>query len=151
MKVTQSWDEVMVGEPVPAIELDVTALKTASVPAVTLDQFAAHYDIDVAQRVGLDALSLNTMQLIGLANRHATDWAGPGAFIMRQDIRIIRPAYQGYRLTVSGEVAARWEHAEQPKQLGCVEIACRTVNQTGAEITSGAIVLALPRWQRSAA
>lgn len=143
--ITRCWEDVAVGEQVPAIQIDVTSLKAVLVPAVTLDLFAAHYDNDVADRLGLETLSLNTMQLIGLSNRHATDWAGPGACILHQDIKIIRPAYKGYRLTVSGKVTARWEEVDRVIRSSLVEIQCRTVNQTGVEITSGTLILALPR------
>lgn len=151
MTTTRIWDDVTVGETVPAFQFQVTSLKAASVPTVTLDPFAAHYDIDVAQSLGLEALSINTMQLIGLVNRHATDWAGPGAFIMRQDVKIIRPAYQGYELTVSGEVVACFEHPEEPESSGCAEISSRIVNQEDGKIITATVVVALPRRRISAA
>lgn len=87
----------------PDITLDVTRFKAIMVPATTLDYLPGHYDPASPQALHSGGLSLNTPQLLGLFNRHATDWAGPDAFIASQRLRIVRPLVEGTTARVCGE------------------------------------------------
>lgn len=139
------WDDITIGQRVEGFTLTVTRLKTVFSPSITLDRFAAHYDPDFAHAVGLETVSLNTAQLLGLLDRCATDWAGPEAFIIRHEIKIGRSAYDGYDLKVSGEVTRLWQRADDGPDKGCVEIACTIANQHGDVISQGAVSLLLHR------
>lgn len=139
------WDDIRAGQAVEGFTLKVTRLKCVFAPAITLDRFAAHYDPDFARQVGLDALSLNTAQLLGLLDRCATDWAGPEAFIIRHEIRIGRSAYEGYDLRVAGEVKRLWQRPDDGDDKGCAELACTIANQHGDVLASGTVSVLLHR------
>ena len=139
------WDDIQPGQPVDGFTLKVTRLKCAFAPSITLDRFAAHYDPDFARAVGLETVSLNTAQLLGLLDRCATDWAGSEALIIRHEIRIGRPAYEDYELKVSGEVTRVWQRPADGEGKGCAELACTIANQHGLVISSGKVGVLLHR------
>jgi hypothetical protein len=49
---------------------------------------------------------MNSLPMLGLIDRLATDWAGPRAFICRHRISLALPVYCGSTVTVSGRVAS---------------------------------------------
>jgi acyl dehydratase len=138
------WEDVSVGDEVPAIVVAITRYKTALIPATTLDGFPGHYSSGFARSRGLQTVFMNTMPLLGLFNRHGTDWAGPGAFIARQHIHMIRPVYAGDVVTVSGKVAALRER-ETPSGLrqALADVDAEIRGQGGDLLVKGGVSLVL--------
>lgn len=90
------------GIAIPDLTTTATRLKAVFVPATQLDLMEGHYDPDSITARQSGGVSYNTFQVLGLFNRHATDWAGPRAFVRRQQVRVIRPLIEGTTATVSG-------------------------------------------------
>lgn len=96
--------EIAVGLELPEIALDVTYEKVVMTPLATWDLFPAHNNPFYAQRQGQKSIYLNTVALQGFADRVATDWAGPDAFIARRKMVMKASVYPGDVLTGSGRV-----------------------------------------------
>lgn len=96
--------KVSAGDVLPEIALDVTYEKVAMTPMATWDLFPGHHDPFYAQSQGQKSIYLNTVVLQGFADRVATDWAGPAAFIARRKMVMKASVYPGDRLVGSGRV-----------------------------------------------
>jgi acyl dehydratase len=97
---------IAAGDPLPEISLAVTYEKVAMTPMATWDLFPGHHDPFYAQSQGQKSIYLNTVVLQGFADRVATDWAGPAAFIARRKMVMKASVYPGDVLTGSGRVVA---------------------------------------------
>ena len=92
------------GDLLPEISLEVTYEKVIMTPMATWDLFPGHNDPFYAQRQGQKSIYLNTVALQGIADRVATDWAGPAAFIARRKMVMKASVYPGDTLIGSGRV-----------------------------------------------
>jgi hypothetical protein len=92
------------GASLPEISLLVTYQKVVMTPMATWDLFPGHNDPSYAQQQGQKSIYLNTVALQGFADRVATDWAGPAAFIARRKMVMKASVYPGDLLTGSGLV-----------------------------------------------
>ena len=92
------------GDLLPEISLEVTYEKVIMTPMATWDLFPGHNDPFYAQRQGQKSIYLHTVALQGIADRVATDWAGPAAFIARRKMVMKASVYPGDTLIGSGRV-----------------------------------------------
>lgn len=97
-------NEIVVGLELPQVELSVTYEKVVMTPLATWDLFPGHCDPYYAQMQGQKSIYLNTIALQGFADRVATDWAGPAAFIARRKMVMKASVYPGDVLVGSGRV-----------------------------------------------
>lgn len=97
-------NEIVIGLELPQVELSVTYEKVVMTPLATWDLFPGHCDPAYAQMQGQKSIYLNTIALQGFADRVATDWAGPAAFIARRKMAMKASVYPGDVLTGSGRV-----------------------------------------------
>lgn len=95
---------IAAGDRLPDIALRVTYEKVVMTPMATWDLFPGHHDPFFAQRQGQKSIYLNTVVLQGFADRVATDWAGPAAFIARRKMVMKASVYPDDVLTGSGYV-----------------------------------------------
>lgn len=102
------WEEITVGEVVPTVELALTFSKVAAIIA-TGDFFPGHHNPDYARAQGRKDIYLNTMMLCGFADRVATNWAGPDAFIRSRKFQMTESVYPGDVLVGTGTVAEKYE------------------------------------------
>jgi len=98
--------EIVAGQELPSVTLDVTYEKVVMTPLATWDLFPGHNDPFYAQGQGQKSIYLNTVVLQGFADRVATDWAGPAAFIARRKMVMKASVYPGDTLTGTGRVVA---------------------------------------------
>jgi acyl dehydratase len=96
--------DIAEGLELPEITLNVTYEKVVMTPLATWDLFPGHNDPFYAQRQGQKSIYLNTVALQGFADRVATDWAGPSAFIARRKMVMKASVYPGDVLTGSARV-----------------------------------------------
>lgn len=96
--------EVAAGQTLPEVTLSVTYEKVVMTPLATWDMFPGHCDPFYAQSQGQKTIYLNTIALQGFADRVATDWAGPTAFIARRRMAMKASVYAGDELTGTGQV-----------------------------------------------
>jgi acyl dehydratase len=92
------------GAQLPEISLTVTYEKVVMTPLATWDLFPGHNDPFYAQTQGQKSIYLNTVVLQGFADRVATDWGGPAAFIARRKMMMKASVYPGDILTGTGRV-----------------------------------------------
>lgn len=96
--------EILVGLELPQVALHVTYEKVVMTPLSTWDLFPGHCDPFYAQKQGQKSIYLNTITLQGFADRVATNWTGPAAFIARRKMVMKASVYPGDLLTGSGRV-----------------------------------------------
>lgn len=98
--------DIVEGQELPPVTLDVTYEKVVMTPMATWDLFPGHSDPFYAQSQGQKSIYLNTIVLQGFADRVATDWAGPETFIARRKMAMKASVYPGDTLTGTGRVLA---------------------------------------------
>lgn len=95
------------GQALPEFHYPVQRSWIADALSVMLDPFPGFYDdAEYARSVGHRDVFMNTMALLGLFDRHVTDWAGKHTFIFRHDRVIRQPVYAGTTAVVRGHVAS---------------------------------------------
>lgn len=114
------------GEQLPEISLLVTYEKIVMTPMATWDLFPGHNDPFFAQSQGQKSIYLNTVVLQGFADRVATDWAGPAAFIARRKMVMKASVYPGDVLTGSGRVV----RSEVRDGKRCIDLAIQLRTQS---------------------
>jgi acyl dehydratase len=88
---------------------EITARRVVQNPGATGDYFPGHWDPDYARKQGQRAIYANSLHVFGLLDRAVTGWAGPTAFLVRRNVRLVSSMYAGDTVTVSGTVADQRE------------------------------------------
>jgi hypothetical protein len=96
--------QVVVGDRLPELRIDVTPTFVVSTALATRDFQDVHHDRDSAQARGSKDIFLNILTDTGLVERYVTDWAGPSARVRGISIRLGVPSYAYDTLVYSGEV-----------------------------------------------
>jgi acyl dehydratase len=109
MTPDRAWSAVVVGEQLPALEDEITYRRVIMNPGATWDYFPGHYDPEYARSQGQPTIYANSLHLFGLLDRAATQWAGPGSFLVRRAVRLQQSMYAGDTVTVTGSVTAKRE------------------------------------------
>lgn len=136
---TLDWNDIQVGDQLPALEINVTATVIVAGAIATRDFMPVHHDRDYAQSQGASDIFMNIMTDNGYCSRFLTDWAGPEAMVKRVAIRLGVPATTGSKLVYSGSVTGK----SQADGEGIVEVAFKAVNDQGDHV-SGTAVVGLP-------
>ena len=132
---TLRYDEVAVGDALPALEVPITATVIVAGAIASRDYQDVHHDAELARQRGSQDIFMNILTTNGWVGRYVTDWAGPEALLRSVDIRLGAPNYPGDTMVFSGTVAG--------KRDGVVTIALRGANQLGDHVT-GSVEVALP-------
>ena len=133
---TLRFDEVEVGQALPALEVPITATAIVAGAIASRDYQDVHHDAELARQRGSKDVFMNILTTNGWVGRYVTDWAGPEALLRSVDIRLGAPNYPGDTMVMSGAVTA--------KSDGVVTVAVRGENQLGDHV-SGRVELVLPR------
>ncbi len=136
---TLCFEEVAVGDKLPALEIDITTSLIVGAALATRDYEPVHHDRSAAQAAGLPDVFMNILTSQGLMTRFATDWSGPEAVVTSLDLRLGAPNLPGMTMTVTGEVTATREESS------LVEVAVRGDNDTWGMHMQGTVRLRLPR------
>ena len=99
--------DVAEGQAIPPLVEEITYRRVVMNPGATGDYFPGHYDPDYARRQGQPTIYANSLHVFGLLDRAVTDWAGPTAFLMRRNVRLVSSMYAGDTATVSGVVTGK--------------------------------------------
>lgn len=139
---TLSFEEVSVGDELPALEIPITATLIVSGALATRDFQDVHHDRDLAQEKGSPDIFMNILTSNGLVCRFVTDWAGPEALVRKIAIRLGAPNYPGDTMTMTGAVSSKEEAPADSD--GVLEVQVRGQNSLGDHV-SGTVEIALPR------
>ncbi len=118
-----SFERPVVGadvEKLPEISLPITLSKLVMNAAATRDYFPGHHDREYAQGQGVGDAYHNTMYLQGFVDRAGYEWAGPDAWLVRRQLRMLEPACRGDTMRTDGRVVERRE--ENGRRLVDVDI-----------------------------
>lgn len=138
-KVT--WDEVSVGDELPAAGRDITAkLIVGGAIAATHDYALVHHDHEAAKAANAEDVFMNILTTNGLIGKYLTDWAGPTAKIKKIDLGLAVPNYPGDHMVTTGKVVEKYEKNEEH----LVDIEFVGENKLGNHVV-GKATLALPR------
>ena len=133
---TLRYDEVAVGDELPALEVPLTPSVIIAGAIASRDYQDVHHDRDLAVERGSKDIFMNILTTNGYVGRFVTDWAGPEALLRRVDIRLGAPNYPGDTMTMTGRV--------KDKTDGVVSVEVVGRNDLGDHVT-GTVDLALPR------
>lgn len=109
---TLRFDEVRVGDELPALEIPVTTTGIVAAAIATRDFQNVHHDPDSARKLGSPDIFMNILTSNALVERYVSEWAGPNAMLKAVNIRLGAPNYPGMTMTMSGHVSARAEGEE---------------------------------------
>jgi len=132
------------GDILPEREVLVTRTGIVAMALATRDFQPVHHDHEVAQARGSKDIFMNMLATQGLVACFVADWAGPGATLRRNAIRLGAQNFPGDTLTLSGQVKERRESAGQTEL---------DVNVTGrnsiGEHVSGAVTVRFAKTEDS--
>lgn len=134
-----AWDEVHVGDELPALSIDVTATVIVAGAIASRDFMPVHHDRDYANAQGAPDIFMNILSTTGHCSRFLTDWAGPEAMVTRLAIRLGVPTFPGTTLTFTGRVVDTQRQGDE----GLVDVELRATNDLGDHVT-GTATLSLP-------
>jgi acyl dehydratase len=134
-----AWDEVHVGDELPALSIDVTATVIVAGAIASRDFMPVHHDRDYANAQGAPDIFMNILSTTGHCSRFLTDWAGPEAMVTRLAIRLGVPTFPGTTLTITGRVVDTQRQGDE----GLVDVELRATNDLGDHVT-GTATLSLP-------
>jgi acyl dehydratase len=117
---------------IPPIVDEITARRVVQNPGATGDYFPGHWDPDYARKQGQRAIYANSLHVFGLLDRAVTEWAGPTAFLVRRNVRLVSSMYAGDTVTVSGAVAEQ----RQDETGRLVDLDLSITNQDGDVIAT---------------
>lgn len=98
------FDDVSVGDSLPAVSIEVTYKRICMNAASTWDWFPGHHNPEYARSQGQRTIYLSTLFFHGFVDRGLNEWAGPDALIRRRTISMIRSIYPGQTAILSGKV-----------------------------------------------
>ena len=103
------YDEVAVGDEIPARELQVQRINLVMYCGASGDFNVIHWNERIAKAVGLPDVIAHGMYTMAQAGRVVTDWAGDPGRVVDYKVRFSKPVVvpdddQGTKLTVSGVV-----------------------------------------------
>ena len=136
---TLKYEQVAVGDKLPALDIDITTGLIVSTALATRDYEPVHHDKAQAQAAGLPDVFMNILTSQSFMTRFATDWSGPEAVVKSLDIRLGAPNVPGMVMTINGEVKAKDDVA------GVVDIEIVGENNIWGMHMQGTVQLALPK------
>ena len=117
-----------VGETLPELVVPITPTRIVAGAVASRDYQDVHHDVPAARAKGSPDIFMNILTTNGIVGRFVTDWAGPGARILKIAIRLGVPNYPGDTMTLTGSVT-------RAEDDGTVEVAVRGANQLGDHVT----------------
>ena len=136
---TRRFDEVEIGDELPALAIELTPTLIVSTAIATRDYQDVHHDRDLAHQKGSKDIFMNILTTNGFVGRFVTDWTGPEAMLEKVSIRLGAPNYSYDTMTITGRVTSK----EMVDGRGVVEVAVVGRNSLGDHVT-GTVRFALP-------
>ena len=137
-----AFDEVAVGDELPALELPITRTLITAGAIASRDYQDVHHDQVLAKERGSPDIFMNILTTNGLVGRYVTDWSGPRSRILDVSIRLGAPNYPDCTMTLTGSVKEKGPLNDDGTS-GRVTVAIRGANHLGDHVT-GTVLLLLP-------
>jgi acyl dehydratase len=102
---TRRFEDVVVGEELPPLDVPTTASLVVGGALASRDFTPVHHDKAAAQAQGLPDVFMNILTTNGLVGRYVTDWAGPDALVRGVKTKLGGPNMPGDTLKIRGKVA----------------------------------------------
>lgn len=134
---TMRFDDVAVGDALPALAVPITVPLIAGGAIATRDYFPGHHDLEAARKLGSPHIFMNILTTNGLVQRYVEAWAGVDARLATLKIKLGAPNYPGDTMTFSGKVSGI-----RPEDRS-VELTLAGTNSIGTHV-SGTVRLHLP-------
>ena len=131
------FDDVQVGDELPALTVPITVQLIAGGAIATRDYFAGHHDKDAALALGSPHVFMNILTTNGLVQRFIDDWSGPQARMHDLKIKLGAPNYPGDTMTITGAITDKRD-ADRT-----VEVTLKGANSMGNHVT-GTVRVSLP-------
>jgi acyl dehydratase len=138
---TLAFDDVSVGDDLPALEIPLTRTLIISTAIASRDYQDVHHDPVLANQRGSKDIFMNILSTNGIVGRYVTDWSGPGTVLTDVNIRLGAPNYPDDTMTLTGSVTAKDKVATDGS--GGIEVTLRGANGLGDHVT-GTVRLRLP-------
>jgi hypothetical protein len=139
IKETQAYNNVSVGDKLPAREVPITAALIVGGAVASRDFTEVHHDKKVAQASGLPDIFMNILTSNGLMGSYVTNWAGPDATVKKIDLKLGAPNLPGFVMTLTGEVKARDDSS------GIIDIEVIGENNVWGMHMAGTVQVQLPQ------
>jgi acyl dehydratase len=136
---TLRFEEVDVGQELPAVDVPLTATRIIATAIASRDYQDVHHDVELAKQRGAKGIFMNILSTNGIVGRYVGDWAGPEAIFKRVNIRLGAPNYTGDTMVLTGRVKEKSVEAGE----GLVDVEIRGRNGLGDHVT-GTVRIALP-------
>ncbi len=134
---TRRFEDVSLGEQLPALEIPVTVALITGGAIATRDYFPGHHDKDAAQELGSPHVFMNILTTSGLVERFVEGWCGPEGRFKDLKIRLGAPNYPGDTMIFKGEVTALDADSRT------AEVTLKGKNSMGNHVT-GTVAVTLP-------
>lgn len=99
------YEDVTVGESLPAIDFDVSLLSLVMYAGATWDFHRYHYDTEFVKKAGMAAPFMDGQMLGALLARQLTDWGGADSFVRKLSYRQRAMVYEGDTIFIRGKVS----------------------------------------------
>jgi acyl dehydratase len=131
------WNTVQPGDALPPLELrPITRHQLALYCGASGDHNPIHVDTDFAKAAGMPDVFAHGMLSAAWLARVLTNWV-PQSAIRSLDVRFAAITHVGERITCTGRVSEKFEHAGER----CLKLQLATANQDGiAKLTGEALV-----------
>jgi acyl dehydratase len=133
------WSAVATGDPIPPLELEMTATRIVAGAIASRDFMPVHHDRAYANSQGAPDIFMNILSSTGYCSRFLTDWAGPEAMIRRLAIRLGVPVFPDSTLSFTGTVTGTSRDGNE----GLVDVEFRAATGIGDHLT-GTATFSLP-------
>jgi acyl dehydratase len=132
-----SWDALQPGDSLPPLELPpITRHALALYCGASGDHNPIHVDTDFARSAGMPDVFAHGMLSAAWLARLLTNWV-PQSAIRSLDVRFAAITHVGERITCTGKVVEKFEHAGRR----CVKLQLATANEQGiVKLTGEALV-----------
>ncbi len=140
--MTRRFEDVAVGEALPAFAITLTPTALVTYAAATWDFHRMHYDPAYATAAGFAAPVMDGQMAGGLMARQLMRFGGTDAFLRRLSYRLREMVLMGERIVIQGEVTACMIEDGR----GLIQCRLDIVKPDGRAVVRDAIaVLELPR------
>lgn len=135
------WEDVRVGETLPAVRMPITATRCVYLASATRDFSPQHSNRDYAQqRSRTRDVFVNTPFTLGMVSRLLTDWAGPRCVVRRIGLAMRGAVCAGDEMILTGTVTRTYVEQHEPRVD--VEV---TISTQDGPVTPCTATVALPR------